>query len=321
MSCFLFSLRFTAPVHFGLSDAAMSLYASEETFRADTLFSALCHTALHAEGEAGVTRLCEAVRRGELTLSDAMPYCGDTFYLPKPFIHAPSSEELPARQRKTMKKLRWLPMHAFERFSVSVHGGAAFVPETAEGFGVHEDYTKAAVTDGEDANPYQVGVFRFFEDCGLWFMLCCPEEDGPYYETLLRLLGMSGIGGKTSAGYGSFEIEDVIFLDEPFDDQTEWLHDALARESNSYLLLTTALPETEDLEAVLEGAYYQLTRRGGFIQSETYTAEPQKKDTQYFLAAGSVLKRKFSGGLFNVGESGKHPVYRYSAPVLLGVSL
>ena len=132
---------------------------------------------------------------------------------------------------------------------------------------------------------------------------------------------MSGIGGKTSAGYGSFEIEDVIFLDEPFDDQTEWLHDALARESNSYLLLTTALPETEDLEAVLEGAYYQLTRRGGFIQSETYAAEPQKKDTQYFLAAGSVLKRKFSGGLFNVGRSGNHPVYRYSAPVLLGVSL
>ena len=91
MSCFLFSLRFTAPVHFGLSDAAMSLYASEETFRADTLFSALCHTALHAEGKAGVTRLCEAVRRGELTLSDAMPYRDDTFYLPKPFIHAPSS--------------------------------------------------------------------------------------------------------------------------------------------------------------------------------------------------------------------------------------
>ena len=201
-----------------------------------------------------------------------------------------------------MKKLRWLPMHAFERFSVSVHGGAAFVPETVEGFGVHEDYTKAAVTDGEDANPYQVGVFRFFEDCGLWFMLCCPEEDGPYYKTLLRLLGMSGIG-------------------EPFDDQTEWLHDALAQENSSYLLLTTALPEKEYLESVLDGAYYQLTRRGGFIQSETYAAEPQKKDTQYFLAAGSVLKRKFSGGLFNVGESGKHPVYRYSAPVLLGVSL
>lgn len=66
MSCFLFSLRFTAPVHFGLSDAAMSLYASEETFRADTLFSALCHTALHAEGEAGVTRLCEAVPAREI---------------------------------------------------------------------------------------------------------------------------------------------------------------------------------------------------------------------------------------------------------------
>ena len=321
MSCFLFSLRFTAPVHFGLSDAALSLYASEESFCADTLFSALCHTALRAEGEAGVTRLCDAVRRGDLTLSDAMPYCGETFYLPKPFFHAPSTEKLPVKQRKTMKKLRWLPISAFERFSASVHGGAPFVPEAGDGFGVHEDYTKAAVTDGEDANPYQVGVFRFFENCGLWFLLCCPEEDSAYYETLIRLLGTGGIGGKVSAGYGSFEIEDIIFLDEPFDAQTEWLYDALARESGSYLLLTTALPETQELEITLDGAYYQLTRRSGFIQSETYAAEPQKKDTQYFLAAGSVLKRKFSGGLYRACKSGNHPVYRYAAPVLLGVSL
>lgn len=321
MSCFLFNLRFTAPVHFGSSDAELSLYTSEESFCADTLFSALCHTALRAEGTAGVERLCAAVQRGELKLSDAMPYRGEMFYLPKPFFHAPSSETLPVAQRKAVKKLRWLPVCAFGAFSDSVHGGKPFIPEETESFGVHEDHAKAAVTENADAEPYQVGAFRFREDCGLWFMLCCPEQDGSYYETLLRLLGMSGIGGKISAGYGSFELDDVIFLDEPFDGQTQWLSEALLRDSSAYLLLTTALPADHELEAALDGAFYQLTRRSGFVQSEAYAETPQKKDTQYFLSAGSVLKHRFSGGLLQVGSGGKHPVYRYSSPVFLGVPL
>lgn len=321
MSCFLFNLRFTAPVHFGFSDAALSLYASEKTFRADTLFSALCHTALRAEGAAGAERLCSAVQKGELKLSDAMPYCGETLYLPKPFFHAPSSEMLPTAQRKAVKKLRWLPVCDFGAFSESVHGGAPFVPKETESFGVHEAHEKAAVTGKADTEPYQVGAFRFRDDCGLWFMLCCPEHDAEYYETLLRLLGMSGIGGKVSAGYGSFEIDDMVFLDEPFDDQTQWLSDALSCDSSAYLLLTTALPADRELEETLDGSFYQLTRRSGFVQSETYSDTPQKKDTQFFLSAGSVLKRRFSGGLLQVGSAGTHPVYRYSSPVLLGVPL
>ena len=46
MNYFLFKLRFETAVHFGPSDAALSLAASEEHVRADTLFSALCQTAL-----------------------------------------------------------------------------------------------------------------------------------------------------------------------------------------------------------------------------------------------------------------------------------
>lgn len=320
MSCFLFKLCFTAPVHFGPPDAALSLYSSEETFCADTLFSALCHTALQAEGEMGLEHLCNAVKSGELHLSDAMPYCGEDFFLPKPYFHSSSSEELPPKLRKTVKKLRWLPVTSFERFSDSIHGGAPFVPSEIVSFGIHEEYTKAAITEGKDAVPYQVGVFRFFDNCGLWFMLCCPESEGEYYEKLIKLLGMSGIGGKISSGYGSFEIDDTILLDEPFDEQTQWLHDALVKRSDSYLLLTTSLPQEDELESALNGAFYQLTRRGGFIRSDTYSDEPQKKDTKYFIAAGSVLKRRFSGTLFKVAD-GNHPVYRCSSPVMLGVSL
>ena len=56
MNCFLYRLRFNTPVHFGSSDSALSLYESEDHFRADTLFSALCHTALQLFGNDGFGR-------------------------------------------------------------------------------------------------------------------------------------------------------------------------------------------------------------------------------------------------------------------------
>lgn len=51
MNYFLFKLQFDTAVHFGGADSALSLYTSEETLRADTLFSALCHETLVQHGE------------------------------------------------------------------------------------------------------------------------------------------------------------------------------------------------------------------------------------------------------------------------------
>ena len=66
MNYFLYQLEFNTAVHFGGSDSALSLYQSEDHFRADTLFSALCHTALQLDGESGLNRLLELARKGEL---------------------------------------------------------------------------------------------------------------------------------------------------------------------------------------------------------------------------------------------------------------
>lgn len=320
MSFLLFKLSFTAPVHFGAQDSALSLYSSEEFFRADTLFSALCHTALHTEGEAGLERLCEAVKAGKLLFSDSMPYCDDELYLPKPYVSSESVQELNPELRKAVKKLRWIPVRSFEAFSTSVRGGKPYEPEKVS-FGVHEEHTKAAIIDGEDAKPYQVGAFRFSEKCGLWFICLCDGEYEDWLEKLVNMLGFSGIGGEVSSGYGSFIVDDLIHFDEPCDEQTDWLYHSLNAECGRYLLITTCLPSGNELDDVLHDASYQLTRRGGFIQSESYSEQPRKKETQYFLSAGSVISRKFSGELFDVSAGGNHPVYRYSRPVLLGVSL
>ena len=113
----------------------------------------------------------------------------------------------------------------------------------------------------------------------------------------------------------------MILLNEPFDAQTDWLYTALMMQSpKHYLLLTTSLPTDGELEDVLDGAYYQLARRGGYVQSNTFSSTPQRKRTQYFLAAGATLARTFAGALYNVADAGAHPVYRYAKPMMLGAS-
>ena len=147
------------------------------------------------------------------------------------------------------------------------------------------------------------------------------ETQAQRLEKLLHALGTGGIGGKVSAGYGAFSIENVILLNEPFDAQTQWLYDALtAKNPKHYLLLTTSLPADDELDNALSGASYQITRRGGYVQSDTFSHTPQRKRTQYFLAAGAMLERPFAGALYSVAEAGAHPVYRYSKPMMLGVS-
>ena len=293
MNYFLFKLQFDTAVHFGGADSALSLYTSEETLRADTLFSALCHETLVQHGEEALEQLCAQVRQGKFLLSDTMPWYGETFYLPKPIAASESTEEVETTLRKKVKKLAWIPVLAFDRYARSLHEGHFTPDEQPESFGTHYEQTKAAVPMQGDTMPYQVGLFRFAPDCGLYF-ICGFTEDGQDedLEYLLDWLGATGIGGKVSSGYGKFHIVDKIYLNEPFDEQTEWMYHALSAEHAPYLLLSTSLPQTDELDNALEGASFQLVRRSGFMASDRVET-PLKKKTQYALSAGSVLQNRY----------------------------
>lgn len=325
MNYYLYKLQFDGAVHFGAADSALSLSSSADHFCADTLFSALCHTAGTLWGNKGIEALCKQVNDGALLLSDSMPWrCKedkDIYYLPKPCAVSQAKQDVPADLRKQIKRLAWIPVAEMTAFQSSLEGKALYLPQE-EPFGTHEARTMAAVRDGTETRPYQVGAYRFMPSCGLYFLAACAEEkQGELLERLVRALGMGGIGGKVSAGYGTFVVDDVILLNEPFDAQTDWLYTALTMQSpKHYLLLTTSLPTDGELEDVLDGAYYQLARRGGYVQSNTFSSTPQRKRTQYFLAAGATLARTFAGALYNVADAGAHPVYRYAKPMMLGVS-
>lgn len=320
----LVKLRFTTAVHFGYSDSALSLYSSTDFFCADTLFSALCHTALSLGGPDAVEKLCRQVQCGDILLSDSMPWKGGMLFLPKPVITAESRQELPMHLRKAMKKLKWIPVESFNAFSKSLHGGQFYdASKYPQRFGEEAEMAKARCVSGQDAVPYQVGIFQFYEDCGL-SVLIGYKTDNQMQQLikLLHVLGLSGLGGKTSSGYGRFQIAEVISIEQSDNQQINWLYHALtAQQSKCFLLLTTSLPQQDELEKALEGAFFQLTRRGGFMYPDMMTKAAEKKQTQYFIGAGAVLSNRFMGDLYEVCPSAPHPVYRYSKPIFLGVEL
>ena len=69
-----------------------------------------------------------------------------------------------------------------------------------------------------------------------------------------------------------------------------------------------------------EDAQYQLVRRAGFVQSDTFAKSPVRKCTQVFMAAGAMLTRRFNGALYSAADAGTHPVLRYAMPIMLGVA-
>ena len=91
------------------------------------------------------------------------------------------------------------------------------------------------------------------------------------------------------------------------------------KRTGRYMLLSTALATDEELESALDGASYLLTKRSGFIASDTYALEARRKRDLFVFASGSCFVNRFSGDIFDVSIGGGHPVYRYAKSLFVEV--
>lgn len=308
MNMRMVKLRFLGPVHFGrgrLSDSHLACDAA-------TLFSALYIEAL----KLGVQdALLEAARTGELLLSDAFPYAGNTLYLPKPMVQinpavavSQNPDDENSRARKAAKKLDYIPTDELDAF---LNGSFDPIKALAEfHVGVSGVQTKVNLQreDTPEALPYHVGGFLFAPGAGLYFLTEGSFDIAP----ILDQLAFAGLGGKRTSGYGRFEYEISDYR----------LATGLIPDSNGrHMLLATAAPTTGELsDSLLQDARYRLVKRGGFVQSVTHSDTTQKKQELYAFAAGSVFSREFMGDVFDVNATtDAHPVYRYARAMWLEV--
>lgn len=294
----LVKIHFTAPVHFGtgrLSDGACACAA-------DTLFSALFIEALNQKCS---DELLDAAKTGGLRLSDAFPWIGTSYYLPKPYtcssIAAKDNTKADSSMKKAFKKLRYVPREAYASYFDGTLDAVATLHDFRSGLGTGGLTTKVGLQriDRDEAEPYHVGSFSFSADAGLYFLAKGSFDLDP----LLQTLQYSGLGGKRSAGYGRFEYEYIKF-------ETSSL---TACPHEFHTLLSTSMPcEHELSDQLLLDSAYALSKRTGFVQSPDYSPSPLKKRDFFAFAAGSSFKNTFNGDVFDVSANGAHPVWRYA---------
>lgn len=303
----LYKLKFQGAVHFGRQKPDEGEY----TCYADTIFSALCQEALQMGGTQMVENLCSMTKEGEWLLSDAFPYIGDTYYLPKPMKRIESDREGDSIIKKAYKKLKYIPMDMMDIYLQGKYD--VLNAQDFSHFGHFEMRNMAAVRGETETMPYRIGTYYYEEGNGLYVIVGYKKQETlELVEELFNRLSLSGIGGKRASGLGRFEL---------FQEQLPGVFcERLEKEGAGYMSLSVALPRQEELETVLAGADYLLCKRSGFVASEKYAPEQMRKRDLYVFKAGSCFSQRFCGDIYDVSDKvGRHPVYRYAKPLLMEV--
>ena len=312
----LWKLNFTTGVHFGTGGLAKGTF----TMMADTLFSALCIEAVSRK-DGSLEKLVSCVQNNELRIADLLPYEGSRYYLPKPLCDIPHGEHIDIMREKVLRKIDYL---SIDELGVFLDGTLSH--ETAHGLSLahrlgHSVLMQKAViareVTGEDGlsatetKPYGVQVYTFAKGNGLYLLAQAKTEELlDFLEELLDSLGVTGIGGKISSGYGKYDLF------------TASVPETLAKQLDStdghlFMTLSCCIPAEQEMVSAMKDAGYRLEKRGGFVQSNTYSNTPLKKRDLFLMTAGSVFKAPFSGELPDVAVSGTHPIYRYAKPLWL----
>lgn len=306
----IYKLEFLNGVHFGRN----SLDSSEYTFCADTLFSALCHEALKLR-KGMLDVLVDYVKRQELLISDAFPYIGKEYYLPKPLMHIENiGNKGDSVEKKKYKNLLYIPVSYFDAYLKG-----KFPIDKADGMkelGCHIEKVSASIRGEDESRPYRVGVYYFKEGNGLYIIAGFGSKDSMgCFEELLEAVSCSGIGGKRNSGLGRF-----YCMQRNVPDALGKLLMA-KKKTGLVMALSVSLPKDSELEKAMEGASYLLKKRSGFVSSETYSRVQMRKRDIYVFQAGSCFQTRFVGDLYDVSSGGGHPVYRYAKPIFMEVTL
>ena len=307
-------LNFRSPLHLGRRGVGL-----EETgisIPADTLFSAICQTWRTFYGEERLTDfLAQYETDAPFLLTSAFPFAGDIRFFPKPLIDLKINAD---DDRKKLKKVHYLSEKRFRQIVANeqielnpdhlINGGQLWIhsgdkcPSTVWSIDKRPRVTLDRQSSASEI--WHVGGVKFHEGCGLWFgAKFDTEETQTQIETLLRVLGDTGIGGERSAGYGLFGLHS-----EPAESESE-------SKADRFVTLSPICPQDADeLDALIQGdVAYALEERSGWIGSAEGSG--LRRQQIWMFGEGSVL----SGNGAQVGrlvdlqpEACPHPVWRYA---------
>lgn len=324
MLYYMFKLKFQTPVHFGADVPGLGLEKSMMTCHADTFFSGLCQEALGLYGQEGLERVVAAAVRGELLVSDLLPYAGEDLYIPRPVV-ALEAQGVDPSLKKRLKRITHISVGELGSYLRFLEGDADAWEPVAPDFGAFSIYPKVAVNYNDGPRPYAVGVFTYRPEAGLYVVLALGgNEDIGFYRKLIESMGWSGLGGKRTSGYGRFELADDEYELDPecsiTDSDGTLARLLLAGDCEQYITLSVVCPAPGDWTVISDPkATYTLVQRKGFVQSAAYSDRFLKRRPLVMFNAGSCFPGRLQGQVVDTSHEGAHPVYRYGRALMLGV--
>jgi len=227
--------------------------------KADTLFGAIASAVAVLYDKKAVEELVDAFKAGA-RISSAFPYFKDTYYLPKPLSVELVDFEMEYEEAKRIRRAKYLDVENFERV-------LRLEPFEAPEVNVHSRVSVPRVVLDRvtsDSALYFWDEVRFMDGAGIYFLYSGPDDVfRDYIEPAVRLLGDTGVGGKSTWGFGLFEPEfSRLNIDAPV--------------SEYQVTLSNAMPTKKPV-------LWRLFRKGGWSFG-------RRKPKMTFIEEGSVVK-------------------------------
>ncbi len=248
-----------------------------------------------------------------------MPYYEEEYYMPKPYItinRDDKIEENGKSDKKKIKKMKYLPVLKLQEFISGDFNDAGEVNKNLKMLG-NKNYTTRSTINRENdvAKPYPVTSFSFAKNAGLYILVKYEDEQIiNLINELLIELGISGIGGRRSSGYGKFSITSVSDSDNIINEFDKLIN----HKKSIQMTISVCLPKEDEIENALDSANYVVIRNGGFVDN-VYSIKNVKKKNIYYISSGSCFKNSFDGDVYDVSFDKENPIYRYAKPFFLNM--
>ena len=330
----VYRLTLKTPLHHGRAmgpaqQRSLGLEKTEIYIPADAIFSAICQTwATFYDTESLTDFLNPYTQDADalpLTLTSAFPFAADVYLFPRPLNFTDRSKE-----SKGVRFVSHDIFHAIlsgnpptfdkndlvntEKVWISPKEKARLKTSNGNHLRIWRTQTIPRVTiDRQSAASeiWHVETVEYDTGCGLYFAAeFDSEETRQKFETLLRVLGDSGIGGERNAGYGTFDFTNTHKIELP-----------TAEVGYPFLTLSRVCPKSPaELQGLLTGdVAYTLHRLTGWV-SAGGNATPRKEVMVF--EEGSVLNASEApvGRLVDLRPNdSEHPVYRYGFAWQVGI--
>ncbi len=284
MEKYAYLLKPLSSFHIGLSGiGGIGLEKTDTIIHSDTLTSAICSLWNNFYDDNVSSFFVEP----KFILSSAYHYFENTLFFPKPYFSFFEKDN--DITGKIVKNIEYLSESIFKEVITGLkinflktklsENGKYYGDKIGAIFERHTDERTPVNRITNESSIFTIEEMFFNQKAGFYFIAeFIDMEIKDKFETVLRLLGDTGIGADRSYGKGIFEIKEIRKISFPD-----------IANSKHFLTLSLYHPQADEIPTILEDSRYNIVKRQGWIAKRGI--DNYRKKSVNFFSEGSIFKK------------------------------